>query len=138
MDGDLRRLSDGEMVFDEGDPGRVMYVIESGKVEIFRTKHGKEVKLATLGSGEYFGEMSLLLDAPRSASARTVGETALKVIDKAAFEGMSVKHPIVWDLLTALSQRVSDVDAKLTSHEAQNEMRKDAVGSFLEARRQFF
>jgi CRP-like cAMP-binding protein len=138
LSGTTRVVSDGELVFEQGDPGNALYVVESGEVEIFRTKHEKEIRLAVLGPEEYFGEMSLLLEKPRNASARAKGDVELKVVDKKDFRELSVKHPVVWDLLTAMSERIDSVDGKLESYEAQNEMRKEALGSFIASRRQFY
>jgi CRP-like cAMP-binding protein len=136
--GSVRAVSDGELVFEQGDTGRVMYVIKSGKVDIFRTKHEREVKLATLGEEEYFGEMSLLLGAPRSASARANGDVELYVYDKDEFARLAVGEPIVWDLMTAMGKRIQDVDSKLEELQAHRDMRQDALSSFMASRREFY
>ena len=132
------RLSDGELVFRQGDPGDALYVIVSGKVEIFRASDASEIRLAILGPDEYFGEMSLLLDAPRNASARAKGDVELKAMDKASFRDLSVGHPVVWDLLTAMGQRIDSVDNKLSTFETQSEVRRESLGKFIASRRQFY
>lgn len=66
----LRIFKKNEIIFREGEPGIGLYIIIEGKVEIFKEKEGKKTILATLESGDFFGEISLLLpDKPRSASA---------------------------------------------------------------------
>jgi MFS family permease len=71
----------GEVVIREGDPGDLFYVIESGEVEV--TKEGKHV--ATLGPGEYFGEIALLRDVPRTATVTALSPTVLQALDSATF-----------------------------------------------------
>jgi len=65
-----REYSSGELVFSQGDPGLGMYVIEDGEVEInFIEDNGSRKLLAKLVSGDFFGELSLLDESPRSATA---------------------------------------------------------------------
>ena len=68
----------GELIFAQGDHADLVYVIESGSVEIFRPHaDGADESLATLPAGQYFGELGPLLGFPRSASARAVGDVTL-------------------------------------------------------------
>jgi putative ABC transport system ATP-binding protein len=68
----------GQLIFSQGDRADVVYVIDSGSVEIFRPRpDGGEEHLAVLGHGQYFGELGPLLGFPRSASARAAAETTL-------------------------------------------------------------
>jgi CRP-like cAMP-binding protein len=65
-----RHYAPGEYIFTQGDPGLGMYVIERGKVEIiFQDDSGAEKKLALLADGDFFGDLSLLDESPRSATA---------------------------------------------------------------------
>jgi len=66
-----RTFVPGEEIFWENEPGLGMYIIKSGVVEISQTSKGVPQKLATLGEGDFFGEMALLDEAPRAASAVT-------------------------------------------------------------------
>jgi putative ABC transport system ATP-binding protein len=76
--------ADGSQVFEQGDRGDLVYVVEDGAVEIFRVRSdGSEEVLATVGAGNYFGELGPILNLPRSASARARGATRLT--------GMSVR-----------------------------------------------
>ena len=77
-----REVSSGELLFEEGDPGNEAYLISDGKVDIYRVRDGKEEVIATLGRGEIIGEMSLIDDRPRAASARTRAGTSLIVISQ--------------------------------------------------------
>jgi CRP-like cAMP-binding protein len=78
----------GTVLFREGDEGNDMYVIQSGKVEISRTIGDQERTLAVLPPGEFFGEMAIINDRPRSATARVREAAKLLVIDRGTFEAM--------------------------------------------------
>ena len=74
----LRRFKPGEEVFREGEPGVGMYIVRSGGIDILqRSEDGSEQCLAHLGSGDFFGELALLDEAPRSATARATEPTEL-------------------------------------------------------------
>ncbi|HVR32695.1 MAG TPA: ATP-binding cassette domain-containing protein [Acidimicrobiia bacterium] len=61
----------GETIFEQGDPPRLAYVVESGEVEVFRRlADGGETVLTALGPGKYFGELGALMGTPRAASVR--------------------------------------------------------------------
>ncbi len=70
-----QRYQPGQEIVRQGDTGVGAFIIRSGKVDIVQDKGGKEIKLATLGPGDVFGEMALLDEFPRSASARAVEPT---------------------------------------------------------------
>ncbi len=74
----------GEVVFREGDSGQTMYIIESGAVDIVLAAHGAE-PLATLGPGDFFGEMAMLEDVPRFAGAIARENGRLLRIERAEF-----------------------------------------------------
>lgn len=63
---------EGDVIFNEGDVGDYFYIIVSGQVEILKSKHGQEQKIAVLSSGEYFGEMAILHDKKRNATVRCI------------------------------------------------------------------
>lgn len=85
----------GETVFHEGDPGREMFVVLSGSVEIYRQTEGDKIhSLATLGQGEMFGEMALVAEGRRFASARALApETRLVRVDQARFVYLVSQQP---------------------------------------------
>ena len=62
----------GQIIFSQGELARSFYIILSGTVEVYREQDDQEVPLATLGPGEYFGEMSLLQGVRHTASARAL------------------------------------------------------------------
>ena len=70
-------FSPGTLIVGEGQPGTVAYIIETGCVEISCLHGGKRVVLAQLGPGELFGEMALIDEQVRSASARAIEPTVV-------------------------------------------------------------
>jgi CRP/FNR family transcriptional regulator, cyclic AMP receptor protein len=81
-----KKIPAGTVLFHEGDRGEDMYIIQSGKVKISKHIRGVEKTLATLEKGEFFGEMAILNDKPRSASAETVEDCELLLIDRKTFD----------------------------------------------------
>ncbi len=80
-------VATGQTVFREGDPGSEMYIIESGSIDILRIDRGS-TPLARLEAGDFFGEMAVLEDQPRFATALAVTPVRLLKIDRAAFSGV--------------------------------------------------
>ncbi len=81
-----KKIPAGTVLFHEGDKGEEMFIIQSGKVKISKRIRGVEKTLATLDKGEFFGEMAILNDKPRSASAETIEECDMLVIDRKTFD----------------------------------------------------
>ncbi|MDH4161366.1 MAG: cyclic nucleotide-binding domain-containing protein [Nitrospirota bacterium] len=76
----------GTVLFNDGDSGEEMFIVQSGKVKISKKIRGVEKTLATLEKGEFFGEMAILNDKPRSASAEAIEDCEMLVIDRKTFE----------------------------------------------------
>ncbi len=84
----------GEKVFDEGDRGEHAFVVDSGEVRITRrSKNGEELILANLGRGDMFGELALLDDQSRSASAVASADSELMTLDRRTFQSQLHSHP---------------------------------------------
>lgn len=109
-----REYEKGHILFHEGEPGKQMYVIQSGKVRITKQVRGVEKTLVVLDAGEFFGEMSILNNKPRSASA-TIEDTAkLLTIDPKTFEAMVRGNAeIAIRLIKKLAQRLQDADEQI-------------------------
>ena len=102
----------GERIFSEGQLGKEMYVVESGKIRIFLTSQNHELTLSVLMRGDFFGEMALLEDLPRSASASAIQETLLIAIGKEDFKYLISEHPeIAMKVLGRFSGRLRDADS---------------------------
>ena len=92
----LRRYHPQEGVFAAGDPGSGMYIIRSGRVQIFlRHDDGREEELAQLGPGDFFGETTLTAPAVRSASVRALEYTELIGLFRADLLEAAEKQPVI-------------------------------------------
>lgn len=103
----------GHVLFREGDPGSVMFIIQSGAVRISKNVAGEDRTLATLGAGEFVGEMAILNGKPRSATA-TVIEAPMRCLEIAAqtMETMVAKNAeIAMRLIRKLAKRLDSADA---------------------------
>jgi CRP/FNR family transcriptional regulator, cyclic AMP receptor protein len=81
-----RKFPANTVLFHEGDRGDEMFIIQTGRVKISKRIRGVEKTLATLEKGEFFGEMSILNDKPRSATAETLDACDMLVIDRKTFD----------------------------------------------------
>ncbi|MGC2854149.1 cyclic nucleotide-binding domain-containing protein [Novispirillum sp. DQ9] len=96
-----RTFQPGERLFREGDPAECAYVIVDGRVEISKAVRDDTHVLAVVGKGEIVGEMSLIDDQPRSATARAVGSVTCIVVSRAAFQAkLDRMDPVTRRLLT--------------------------------------
>lgn len=129
-----KKYKAGEIVFSKGERGSEMYIVRSGKVKIFRMGGGREVKLATLEPNEFFGEMALFGDHPRSASAQTLEDAELQVIDRDTFKSF-IREPIVWTLLEKMGEIIREVDDKLEELSIQDQLRKEHISNFVSRKR---
>jgi small-conductance mechanosensitive channel/CRP-like cAMP-binding protein len=100
----------GEPVIRQGAPGDSLFVIMSGRVEVTVVQEGRpSVRLATLEAGDYFGEMSLMTGAPRSATVAAVVETRLLEVGKESFRRILAAQPnLVEQLGAALQARQNE------------------------------
>jgi len=89
----LQHLEKGEMLFEEGDQGDVMYLIDSGEIEILKSSAQRQVLLNVLNPGDVVGEMALLDESPRMAGARAGSPTTLLAISKATFDDLLDQSP---------------------------------------------
>ena len=109
-----REFPKGTLLFKEGEPGKEMYVVQSGKVNITKNVRDTEKVLATLGPGEFFGEMSILNNKPRSAGASMAEDGKLLVIDPRTFEAMIRGNvEIAVRLIKKLSDRLQEADEQI-------------------------
>ena len=91
-----RRFSDGEVIFHEGDPGRALCVIEAGRVKIVSvSEQGQEALLAVMGPGEFFGELALFDDLPRSADVVAMEQTNTLNLNRDDFFAIIDRFPSV-------------------------------------------
>ncbi len=114
--GSVRRsFPKGRTIVAEGEPSQSLYVLLSGRAKVQRSDtEGKEVILAVLGPGECFGEMSLIDDAPRSASVITIESCDFMSINKEGFKAMLMSSPeICMRIMKGLVKRLREADKKI-------------------------
>jgi CRP-like cAMP-binding protein len=106
-----REFPAGSRLFQEGEPGGEMFVVQSGKVSITKSVGDTTKVLAILGPGEFFGEMSILNEKPRTATAVVVEDAKLLVIDAQTFEAMVTGNTeIALRLIKRLAKRLDSAD----------------------------
>src|SRR4051794_6678668 len=98
----------GETIFNVGDPGASMYVLKSGDVEVIvKTKTGEPVILERPGPGDFFGEISLLDEGPRTAGAKAKTDCEALEVDRGDLDELfRLKPAAAMDLLAATGRRL--------------------------------
>lgn len=125
----IKRYSDGQIVFSQGDKGESMFVIRQGKIRVFRDQGGAQTTLATLKAGESFGEIALFDAKPRSASAQAIGDTEVDVVPRAAFEALQC-DPIIRQVMLKMGQRIREIDDAFEKLSVEAEQRREFQSSF--------
>lgn len=107
-------LRKGQTLFVEGEKARQMYVISSGEIALTKEKNGKVVDVATLYSGEFLGEMALLIDDVRTCTAVAKTDVSLLAYNEEKFK-MLIKdnNGIALRLIEGLAQRLKNTTQKL-------------------------
>lgn len=121
-------VDEGEVIFKEGDEGDAFYIVHDGGVELTVTRPSGEVeKLALRRPGEAFGEMALLNDAPRSATATAASRSTLVRLDKEGFHALLGHNSLALRILASLSRALRALDVRFAAQERLNANR--AAGS---------
>jgi EAL domain-containing protein (putative c-di-GMP-specific phosphodiesterase class I) len=134
---DRKHFTKNQLIFTEGDEGSCAYIIESGEVEIMHTTATGEQRLSLLKSGELFGEVALLDQHPRTASARTASDTILIQIERQLVqELLDRSDPILRHLLQVILERFRNNpgheahNGTLQNHSAESELsRRELQGA---------
>jgi len=138
----VETYSAGEVPVHQGERGDSFYIIKSGKVDVVVEKSpGETAVVATLGAGTFFGEMSLLTGAVRTASIHVKDDAEFIVIDKESFASTLANNPsIVESLSNILSERQARLDAERERLDAAalERRKKAASGHMLSKIRDFF
>ena len=113
----------GTVLFYEGDPGQEMYIIQAGKVRISKKVRNVEKTLVILGKGEFFGEMAILNNRPRSATATVIEDCKILIIDRETFETMIRNNAeVAIRIIKKLAARLQEADNQI-----ENLLLKDNV-----------
>lgn len=126
----MRRFRAGEAIFRAGDPGDGFYLVESGRVIISAVVGAESRPLATINAGEFFGEMALLDEAPRSATATADVDTRAFCIGRAELLALLEQRPkLALNLIREFSHRVRSLNQKYIDEILQAE-RLAMIGRF--------
>ncbi len=103
----IESFKDGELIFEEGDIGRDLYIVQSGEIKIVKTVNNEKLELARFYKGDFFGDMALLQSIPRYASAYAVGDTRLLILKPGGFLLKIRRDPtFAFEMLQQLSLRI--------------------------------
>lgn len=119
----MKTLKPGEVLFRKGEPGSAMYVIEDGEIEIVLPVDPpvNEVQLSVLKEGEFFGELALFADTPRTATARAIAETRLVEMQRGDFITFVMERPSVGvSMLSEMAKRLLLTNELITSLASKN------------------
>ncbi len=104
----------GTLLFHEGDPGREMFIIQKGRVQVRKKVGAGEKILAELGEGEFFGEMALLEGMNRSATVEVITDSKILVINPETFESLLKSNlDIAIKMLKKMASRLRHTDQSL-------------------------
>ncbi len=119
---DEARYLAGQQVLTDGEAGGTMFIVTAGRVELYlKNVAGEHVPLGFVEPGELFGELSLLDNQPRSASARAVDNTELIVIDRGDLQQLITAHPAAaLDMMAILGKRMREANLQLHERVARN------------------
>jgi CRP-like cAMP-binding protein len=110
-----RRFAAGEVIFREGDASDQAYLLRSGRVAILKESGHGPVQLAVLGDGDVLGEMGLLEERPRSATARVLDDVVADAVNATEFSHMLENDPgASIGILRVLFERLRAVNERLT------------------------
>jgi CRP/FNR family cyclic AMP-dependent transcriptional regulator len=112
----IRRFGTGQVIFHHGDPGGLLYIISGGKVKIAHsTPDGQEALLAILGSGDFFGELALLDDSPRSATAEALEPTVTLTLHRTDFRRFISSNPdFAMHVLQSMARNIRRLNSQLS------------------------
>ncbi|MBA3023199.1 MAG: EAL domain-containing protein [Gammaproteobacteria bacterium] len=127
---DRKHFSKDQYIFSEGDEGGCAYIIESGEVEIIQTSGTGDLRLSLLKAGELFGEVALLDQHPRTATARTTSDTILIQIERQLVqELLDRSDPILRHLLQVILERFRNNPGHETHHTSTPEQSHESMQS---------
>jgi CRP/FNR family cyclic AMP-dependent transcriptional regulator len=132
---DGRVYEAGDIIFEEGDKGSDMFIVQAGSVIVTKKILGKELVLGTVERGDFFGEISLLESVPRTATCRAAVSTTLKAIRTGELVLKIRRDPtFAVEMLQRMSRRIRYMDDRLaqliaSGQISQEELQKAALAS---------
>ena len=122
----------GQVLFREGDPADSVFRLLRGAVDIFRELDGEPILLGSVGAGQFIGEMGVVENRPRSATARAASQVEVEILTAAEFfDQIASSPPAARELIRRLSQRLREADDRIVNDERRSgrvhKSRKDAA-----------
>ncbi len=109
-----KQFNTGEIIFCEFEPGNSFYLIQTGRIKISKVVKDKEKTMDILGVGDIFGEMAILEEQPRSATATAIEPVTVLHFDRDNFVSMMMSQPqLAFKLLVVFSKRIYDAKRRL-------------------------
>jgi hypothetical protein len=124
-------FAEGQVLFREGDPADSVFRLLSGSVDILRELDGDPILLGTVGAGQFIGEMGVVENRPRSATARAASDVQVEIFTPTEFLDHIASSPrAARELIQRLSQRLREADDRIVNDERRSDRahgtRKDA------------
>ncbi len=112
-----RLLKEGEVIYNQGDTGDCMYIVQLGHVEIIRREGSSEYCLAVFKEGDFFGEMALLGYPTRTATARAVeGASVLSLEKKSFLKRLQYDSSLAFSMLKKMADRIQHLEKELVQY----------------------
>jgi CRP/FNR family cyclic AMP-dependent transcriptional regulator len=111
-------FAEGQILFREGDQSDSVFRLLNGAVAVIRELDGASILLGIVGAGEFIGEMGVVENRPRSATARAASELEVEILTPAEFfDQIAGSPPAARELLQRLSQRLREADDRIVNDE---------------------
>jgi len=102
-----KTYKNGEIIVRQGETGDSMYIIQDGQVEVVVERDGRELRLRTLGKGEFIGEMAVFEREMRSATVRAVGDVRILTVDRRSIMRKIQEDPsLAFRIMETMSRRI--------------------------------
>src|SRR5215831_15532256 len=114
-------FAEGQVLFREGDPADSVFRLLSGSVDILRELDGDPILLGTVGAGQFIGEMGVVENRPRSATARAASAVEVEILAPPEFLDHIASSPrAARELIERLSQRLREADDRIVNDERRS------------------
>ena len=109
-----KEFNKDDIIIKEGDPGREMYIIKSGSVDVVKSDGDRDITLATLSRGDFFGEMAILENIYRTATVKAKETSRLIVLTTGNFMIKLKKDPtFAFQIMQKMSRRIRILNEKI-------------------------
>src|SRR5262249_59144843 len=116
-------FAEGQVLFREGDPADSVFRLVSGAVDILRELDGDPILLGTVGAGQFIGEIGVVENRPRSATARAASAVEVDIFTPTEFLDHIASSPrTARELIERLSQRLREADDRIVNDEKRNDL----------------